>query len=147
MTRPSLLARMRGLNQRSLFGPGQAGLGQGGLGQGDPQGDSDLTGPASTARVEAIQRLQIGFFGIGAMVLLVGLASIIGSQADMAEQAAVPEAAPTTEPTAVPTQANPLADAGVVPDIAVQPSPSPAPSPLDLPPLQPQDPGNAAPAQ
>lgn len=143
MTRPSLLARLRGLNQRSLFGPGHAGLAT----PDDPPGDSDLTGTASTARAEAIQRLQIGLFGIGAMVLLVGLASIIGSQADMAQQAAVPEAAPTTEPTAAPPQANPLADAGVVPDIAAEPSPSPAPAPLDLPQPQPSDTGNAAPPQ
>lgn len=144
MTRPSLLARLRGLNQRSLFGPGTAGLAM----PGDPDSEDDLVGPAGTARAEAIQRLQIGLFGIGAMVLLVGLASIIGSQADLADQAAVPEAAPTTEPTAAAPQANPLADAGVVPDIAAEPSPSPAPSPLDLQPQgQPSGSGNAAPPQ
>ena len=143
MTRPSLLARLRGLNQRSLFGPGHAGL----AGPGDPPGEGDLVGTGSTARAEAIQRLQIGLFGIGAMVLLVGLASIIGSQADLADQAAVPEAAPTTEPTAAVPQANPLADAGVVPDIAAEPSPSPAPTPLNLQPPQPSGPGNAAPSQ
>jgi hypothetical protein len=141
-----LLAQIRGMSQRSLFGPGQAVQGQGGL----PQEGGEIP-PANTARTEAIQRLQVGLFGIGTMVLLVGLASIIGSQADMAEQAAVPEAAPTTEPTTAPTQANPLADAGVVPDIGAQPSPSPAPSPLDLPPSQPQGQpsgsGNAAPEQ
>lgn len=142
MTRPSLLARLRGLNQRSLFGPGHAGLAT----PGDPPGDDDGIGPASTARDEQIQRLQIGLFGIGAMMLLVGLASIIGSQADLADQAAVPEAAPTTEPTAAAPQANPLADAGVVPDIAAEPSPSPAPSPLNLQP-QPSGSGNATPSQ
>lgn len=151
MTRPSLLAQMRGMSQRSLFGPGQGGSGRGSPNQGDPQAEGDAAPLAITARTEAIQRVQVGLFGIGTMVLLVGLASIIGTQADMAEQAAVPEAAPTTEPTAAPTQANPLADAGVVPDIGAQPSPSPAPSPLDLPPSQlqgqPQGSGNAAPAQ
>ncbi len=131
------------MSQRSLFGPGQSGL----TIQSDAQAEVDAGIPANIARTEAIQRMQVGLFGIGTMVLLVGLASIIGSQADMAEQSAVPEAAPTTEPTTAPTQANPLADAGVVPDIAAQPSPSPAPSPLDLPPSQPQGQGNAAPAQ
>jgi hypothetical protein len=81
--------------------------------------------PASTRRQEALQRLQIGVIGLAAMVLLVGLASIIGRQADATEQAAVPDAAPTTEPSPVPSQANPLADAGVVPDIVAEPSPAP----------------------
>jgi hypothetical protein len=103
-------------------------------------GERDDGRRATGPRAEAIQRLQIGLFGIGAMVLLVGLASIIGSQVDLADQAAVPDAAPTTEPTAAASQPNPLADAGVVPDIGAEPSPSPAPSPLDLP-----RPGAAAP--
>lgn len=81
--------------------------------------------PLGGTRAEAVQRLQIGLFGIGAMVLLVGLASIIGSQADQTERDAVPEAAPTTEPTEAPAQSDPLADAGVVPDIPAEPSPTP----------------------
>jgi hypothetical protein len=59
---------------------------------------------------------------------------------------AVPEAAPTTEPSAAAAQANPLADAGVVPDIAAEPSPSPSPKPLDLP-SPPGSAGNGAPPQ
>jgi hypothetical protein len=106
---------------------------------------AETAAPAGETRQEAIQRLQVGLFGIAAMLLLVGLASIIGSQADITEEAAVPEAAPTTEPSAAPSQANPLADAGVVPDIGVEPSPSPA-VPLDVPaPSSAQ--GNAKPAQ
>lgn len=81
--------------------------------------------PLAGTRAEAIQRLQIGLFGIGAMVLLVGLAGIIGSQADLTEQGAVPDAAPTTEPTSAVPQSDPLADAGVVPDIPADPSPAP----------------------
>lgn len=133
--------RFRRLNQRSLFGADHAKA----AGPGQPDADN-LAPPPNQARAEAIQRLQIGLFGIGAMVLLVGLASIISSQADLADQAAVPEAAPTTEPTAAPPQANPLADAGVVPDIAVEPSPSPTPPPLDRPRPRPSGSGNAAPA-
>lgn len=138
MTRPSLLERLRGMNQRSLFGPGRdrSGVVADGLGA-----DNDAS-PVGQARAEALQRLQVGLFGIGAMVLLVGLASIIGSQADLAEDAAAPEAAPTTEPSPTPSQANPLADAGVVPDIAAEPSPSPSPTLVTPPP-----PGNAAPSQ
>jgi hypothetical protein len=95
---------------------------------------------ARNVGAEAIQRLQIGVTGIAAMLLLVGLASIIGSQAEIIEDAAVPDAAPTTEPSPAPSQANPLADAGVVPDIAAEPSPSLAVTP-DMPP----PPGNAPP--
>jgi hypothetical protein len=134
----SLLARLRTMTQRSLFSAAR----------GDAARPLDLAAsesePAtvpSEARHEAIQRLQIGVFGIAAMVLLVGLASIIGSQAEIIEDAAVPDAAPTTEPTPEPSQANPLADAGVVPDIAAEPSPSPA-IPLDVPPPAPAN-GNA----
>ncbi|PKP93756.1 MAG: hypothetical protein CVT75_05570 [Alphaproteobacteria bacterium HGW-Alphaproteobacteria-14] len=143
MTRPSLLDRLRRMNQRSLFGPGS---GRRGLFSDDPDEGEDPA-PASDARAEAIQRLQVGLFGIGAMVLLVGLASIIGSQADLADEAAVPDAAPTTEPTPAPTRANPLADAGVVPDIDPAPVPSPSPTTLDLPPPRPSGSGNAAPSQ
>lgn len=132
MTRPSLLARLRGMNQRSLFTASRGDA----FRPLDPAADADFQTPPSEARQEAIQRLQIGVTGIAAMVLLVGLASIIGSQAEITEDAAVPEAAPTTEPSPAPSQANPLADAGVVPDIAAEPSPSP-----DMPP----PPGNAPP--
>ncbi|MGB3710575.1 MAG: hypothetical protein WA985_02685, partial [Erythrobacter sp.] len=79
--------------------------------------------PLGGTRPQAMQRLQVGLFGIGAMVLLVGLASVIGSQADLAEEAAVPEAAPTTEPSQVAPQRDPLADAGIVPDMPAEPSP------------------------
>ncbi len=73
--------------------------------------------PLGGSKAEATQRLQVGLFGLGSMVLLVGLASILGSQADLAEEASVPEAAPTTEPTEAAPQRDPLADAGIVPDI------------------------------
>jgi hypothetical protein len=129
------------MNQRSLFGPGKTPQA---MGIATPADQAEDGVPPTQARAEAVQRVQVGLFGIGAMVLLVGLASIIGSQADLADQAAVPEAAPTTEPSPAPSQANPLADAGVVPDIAADPSPTPSPAPLDLPPPRP---ANAAPAQ
>ncbi len=131
--------RMRRMNQRSLFRTA--------VFEADAADRPGETVAPATERAEALQRLQVGFFGIGSMVLLVGLASIIGGQADRNDQMAVPEAAPTTEPSAAPAQANPLADAGVVPDIAAQPSPSPSVKPLDLPPQGQSAPGNAAPAQ
>ncbi len=137
MSRPSLLDKLRGMNQRSLFGPGSLGKTASSAASGD---DEENVPAAGQARAEAVQRLQVGLAGIGAMVLLVGLASIIGGQADLTDELAVPEAAPTTEPMPEPAQANPLADAGVVPDIASEPS---APATLS----SPTDPGNATPAR
>lgn len=90
-----------------------------------------------------MQRLQVGLFGLGSMVLLIGLASVIGSQADLTEERAVPEAAPTTEPTAAAPQRDPLADAGIVPDIPADSTPTPSPSPSNTAPAanaSPRDP-------
>ena len=138
MSRLSLRERLRRMNQRSLFSHART--------SSQSTSKAEDLSAAGTARAEAVQRVQAGLFGIGAMVLLVGLASIIGGQADLTDELAVPEAAPTTEPSPAPSQANPLADAGVVPDIIAEPSPSPSPRPLDLPP-RPMGTGDAAPAQ
>lgn len=125
MSGPSLRDRLRGMNQRSLFGPGSRGMLS--APGGGPEAAEEDRSSARQARVEALQRLQVGLVGIAAMVLLVGLASIIGGQADLADELAVPEAAPTTEPSPTPTRANPLADAGVVPDIEAEPPAPPTP--------------------
>ncbi len=77
--------------------------------------------PLGGTRAEAIQRLQVGLFGLFSMVLVVGVANIIYNRAQQTEELAVPEAAPTTEPTEAPPQRDPLADAGVVPDIPTEP--------------------------
>jgi hypothetical protein len=91
---------------------------------GSAQGDAPPEGaPLGGTKAEATQRLQIGLFGLGSMVLLIGLATVIGNQADLTQESAVPEAAPTTEPTDVAPQRDPLADAGIVPDIPVEPEP------------------------
>ena len=94
---------------------------------GDPDEAPPEGAPLGGTKAEAAQRLQVGIVGLGSMVLLIGLASILGSQADRAEEAAVPDAAPTTEPTVAAPQRDPLADAGIVPDIAAEPTPTPAP--------------------
>ncbi|AOL24349.1 hypothetical protein Ga0102493_11206 [Erythrobacter litoralis] len=111
------------MKARRLFAMEPAGTGEDAR-EGAPEG-----APLGGTRTEAMQRLQIGVFGICAMILLVGLASIIGSQADLVEESAVPDAAPTTEPTAVPTQRDPLADAGVVPPTEPDPQPAAEPEP------------------
>ena len=96
----------------------------------DPERDGV---PLGGTRAEAMQRLQVGLSGIAAMVLLVGLASVIQSGAERTEETAVPEAAPTTEPTEAPQQTDPLADAGVVPDIPAEPEPTPTQEPALIP--------------
>lgn len=110
---------------RKLFGDNLAGIKDDGLDgaamQDIAQGAAPNSMPLGGTRTEAAQRLQAGLLGICAMILLVGLAGIIGSQAELAEQAAVPDAAPTTEPTEAPAQVDPLADAGIVPDIPAEP--------------------------
>ena len=53
--------------------------------------------PLGGTRAEALQRLQVGLAGIGAMILLVGLANVIQNRAQLSELTSVPDAAPTTE--------------------------------------------------
>lgn len=81
--------------------------------------------PLGGTREEAAHRLQVGLTGLAAMVLLVGLASIIQGRAAISEETAVPEAAPTTEPSEAPPLRDPLADAGVVPDLPAEPEATP----------------------
>lgn len=80
-----------------------------------------VAGPAVplTAKRQAAQRVQIGLIGLAAMILLVGLASIIMRNAQQNQALVVPEAAPTVAVTP-PEQpvSDPLADAGVVPDMS-----------------------------
>ena len=111
---------------------------------GTPEKAPPEAAPLGGTKAEANQRLQIGLVGLASMILLIALANVLGTQADRAEEAAVPDAAPTTEPTVAPPQRDPLADAGIVPDIPSEPSPTPsataapqpAASPSDAPPRQ-----------
>ena len=81
-------------------------------------------------RAQAVHRLQVGLFGLCAMLLLVGLANIIMDRAREAEaQDPVVEPVPTVEPTKAAT--DPLADIGVVP--AADPTPEPEPQPTAAP--------------
>ena len=67
---------------------------------------------ARVLRAQAVHRLQIGFFGLAAMLLLVGLANIIMDRAKLADAEAVPQVA---ESAGVHNPSDPLADIGVVP--------------------------------
>jgi len=92
-----------------------------------------IVAPLGGTRAEAMQRLQIGIAGLAAMVLLVGLANIIQDRARQTEAESVPQATPTTEPVQTAPQSDPLADAGVVPDLPAEQTPSPALDPALVP--------------
>ena len=66
-------------------------------------------------RVQAVHRLQVGLFGLCAMLLLVSLANIIMDRARLAEE--VDASSGVVETVQLPTKpaADPLADIGVVP--------------------------------
>ena len=76
-------------------------------------------------RNEAMQRLQIGLFGLGAMLLIVALANIIMERAKESEAATVSSEAPLINipPPATPVN-DPLVDAGVVPDLPISAQPA-----------------------
>jgi len=79
---------------------------------GSGSGPQHFTHPTSRElRAQAVHRLQIGLFGLAAMLLLVGLANIIMQRARLAEASA--PAAGIAE-TASP-KSDPLADIGVIP--------------------------------
>lgn len=67
---------------------------------------------------QRVQRLQIGAFGLGCMILLVALADIVSRRAQETEASVVPAAAaPSVEEIEAPSRRDPLADAGVVPEL------------------------------
>ena len=74
--------------------------------------------PLAGTRSQAMQRLQVGLFGLGSMVLLVALANIIMNNLRQNEAQVVAEALPNeAAPEPRPAVRDPLADAGVVPDL------------------------------
>jgi len=108
--------------------------------------------PLGGTRAERIQRLQIGAFGILAMVLLIALADIVISRAQLTEAGAVPEAAPTVVASETAAPRDPLADAGVVPQLPAEPTATPSaqgePPRGDVPPPKPApQPAQNAPLQ
>ncbi|MXO89536.1 hypothetical protein [Pontixanthobacter aquaemixtae] len=85
--------------------------------------------PLGGTRAEAVQRLQVGISGVVLMIMLVYLADVIRDRADETEAAVAPEAVATVapEPTETP-KSDPLAEAGVVPELPAEPTPSPTPT-------------------
>ena len=94
----------------------------------DRDGRNDAIGdaPLSGTRAQSIQRLQVGLSGLAAMVLMVGLANIVIVSARQNQAEVVPEAIAETaadKQAAAEPASNPLADAGVVPDMPAQAPP------------------------
>ncbi len=76
-----------------------------------------------------MQRLQVGLFGLAAMLLLVGLANIIMDRARLAD-ASVGAVSATVAPSASGSgQSDPLADIGVVPAVSPSETSPAAPAP------------------
>lgn len=94
---------------------------------------------ARELRAQAVQRLQSGLFGIAAIILVVGLASIINDRARLAEGGSQPRTAASG--TGAKSNSDPLAEAGVVPSSVpdqtagalAAPSASPAAAPRAAP--------------
>jgi hypothetical protein len=72
----------------------------------------------SGTRAQSVQRLQIGLAGLAAMGLLGGLATIIMDRARQTDASAVPEATVSSAADTAPPPNDPLADAGVAPEVA-----------------------------
>ena len=92
----------------------------------DPDDANFVAVPLAGSRAQALQRLQIGLGGLGGMVLLVGVANVIVDRVKQTDAASVPEAAATATPTPTPVANDPLADAGVAPEVAVSPTAKPS---------------------
>jgi hypothetical protein len=88
----------------------------------DPDNADFVPVPLAGSRTQALQRLQIGLGGLGVMVLLVGVANVIVDRVKQTDAASVPGAAATATPTPTPVANDPLADAGVAPEVAVSPT-------------------------
>ena len=92
-----------------------------------PDDHERAAAPLGGTHAQNVQRLQVGLSGIAAMILLVGLASIVIDQARLTEETVAtiegePVIDPAEETPAAPS--DPLADIGVVPDL---PAETPAP--------------------
>lgn len=98
---------------------------------------------ARELRSQAVHRLQVGFLGLCAMLMIVGLANIIMDRArltksgDEALQKVVGADAPAQK-----SASDPLADIGVVPAADPNPTPTPTLTALPPPPATYVDPGS-----
>ncbi len=70
---------------------------------------------ARERRAQAVQRMQVGLFGLAAMLLLVALANIIMDRARLADAAAGGSSSAHVAGPASGSTSDPLADIGVIP--------------------------------
>lgn len=114
----------------------------------DPATPTDVPAPLGGTRAEAIHRLQVGLSLLGGVILLVGLANVIEDRAKQTDAERVPEAAATVAAKPdQPAQSDPLADAGVVPDLPAEPAATAtAAQPMLQQPVLPEQ-GDAAPSR
>ena len=75
-------------------------------------------------RAQAVHRLQVGMFGLAAMLLLVSLASVIMQRVHTADRSAV-AGEPTGGASLAPAK-DPLVDLGVAPEVPVAGAPGTA---------------------
>lgn len=73
---------------------------------------------ARERRAEAVQRMQVGLFGLAAMLLLVALANIIMDRARLADAAAGAASSAHIVGPGSSINSDPLADIGVIPSPA-----------------------------
>ena len=81
-----------------------------------PADEASLAQPLGGTRRQRMQRLQFGLFGLAAVLLMVGLANIIIASVQE-NRAALPEELPPVQNEDVPRPRDPLANAGVVPEL------------------------------
>ncbi len=86
----------------------------------DTTSHSGAPEPTPLRRSQSLYRLQVGGVGLGAILLVIGIANVVIDRAQEVEETAVPEAKLNTPETADTPASDPLAEIGVVP------SPEPA---------------------
>ena len=77
---------------------------------------------ARDAGAHAVYRLQVGLFGLGGMLLLIGLANIIMDRAKLTDQAATGPASAMMAASPSPSETaakDPLVDMGVAPELPI----------------------------
>lgn len=96
-----------------------------------------VAGSNGLRRSEVFRRLQMGGIGIVGVLVLIALASLIQERAQMTDRGAVPQASLASGGTPSTAAPDPLAQAGVVPDIPATPTNSREPGKTDLRPSPP----------
>jgi hypothetical protein len=86
-------------------------------------------------RAQAVHRLQVGLFGLCAMLLIVGLANIIMDRARLSDSKEPVEEVVAADAAPKKPASEPLADIGVVP--AADPTPGMATNPAPASPVAP----------